>query len=287
MEILEHLLTTESLISLLTLTFMEVVLGIDNIIFISIVASKLPKHQQKKGTNWGLLIALIPRVVLLFALSWMIGLNQQLVSIVDFHLSGRDLILFCGGIFLIYKATTEIHQKLEGNEEIVYKEEESGKSAFFKVIAQITLINVVFSFDSILTAIGLVDADKAENLWIMIIAVVLSMFVMMLFAYPIARFVEEHPTIKMLALAFLLMIGTLLIVEALHYEVPKGYIYFSIAFSLFVELLNLKLIKRSQKPVHLRQRYVTIQDDQSAPTIHPPAPYQNNQYQKEKANFNK
>ncbi|WP_051633327.1 TerC family protein [Thermonema rossianum] len=270
MEILNHLLTTESLISLVTLTFMEIVLGIDNIIFISIIASKLPDHQQKKGTNWGLVIALIPRVILLLALSWMIGLNQGLLQIGSYELSGRDLILLAGGLFLIYKATTEIHQKLEGDEEVVRKGEESGDAAFFKVIAQVALINVVFSFDSILTAIGLVDADKPENLWIMIIAVVLSMLVMMLFAYPIARFVEEHPTIKMLALAFLLMIGTLLTVEALHYEVPKGYIYFSIAFSLFVELLNLRLIKRSQKPVHLHQRYVASQDDQSAPRKHEP-----------------
>ncbi len=284
MEILEHLLTTEALISLATLTFMEIVLGIDNIVFISIIASKLPDHQQKKGTNWGLVIALIPRIILLFALSWMIGLNQDIVSLWGFHLSGRDLILFAGGIFLIYKATTEIHQKLEGDEEVVRKGKESGESAFFKVIAQVALINVVFSFDSILTAIGLVDADKAENLWIMIIAVILSMFVMMLFAYPIARFVEEHPTIKMLALAFLLMIGTLLTVEALHYEVPKGYIYFSIAFSLFVELLNLKLIKRAQKPVHLHQRYVAIQDEQSAPAPHPPAPYKNSHHKEEEIN---
>lgn len=268
MEVLNHLFTTQSLISLVTLTFMEIVLGIDNIVFISIVATKLPKDQQKKGTNWGLVIALIPRVILLLALSWMIGLNQSLLQISGYELSGRDLILLVGGLFLIYKATTEIHQKLEGNEKVVRKGEESRSATFFKVISQITLINVVFSFDSILTAIGLVDADKPENLWIMIIAVVLSMLVMMLFAYPIARFVEEHPTIKMLALAFLLMIGTLLTVEALHYEVPKGYIYFSIAFSLFVELLNLRLIKRSQKPVHLHQRYVASQDDQSAPKMH-------------------
>ncbi|MGD1841198.1 MAG: TerC family protein [Thermonemataceae bacterium] len=255
-EVIAHLLTTESLISLLTLTLLEVVLGIDNIVFISILSGRLPKEDRRRATNLGLIIAVIPRIALLFALSWMVGLVKPIFDLPIFGLqfapSGRDLILLSGGLFLIYKSVSEIHQKLEGEEEVVGK---ASGASFISVITQITLLNVVFSFDSILTAIGLVDADKPENLWIMVLAVVFSMIIMIAFAQPVNQFVTKHPTLKMLALAFLLMIGTMLVMEGFHQEINKGYIYFAMAFSLVVELLNLRMKKKGKK-VRLHRRYV-------------------------------
>ncbi|GAB4135094.1 MAG: TerC family protein [Raineya sp.] len=267
-EILAHLFSVESLIAIVSLTLMEIVLGIDNIIFISVIANKLPKDERKRTTNIGLTIAIIPRVVLLFAISWIVKLTVPLFHLnipiidYDFHPSGRDLILLIGGLFLIYKATSEIHQKLQGHEEVVGGE---GKgSSPLQVIIQIALLNIVFSFDSILTAIGMVDAAKPENIWIMIIAVVLSMAVMILFANPVNDFVSRNPTVKMLALAFLVMIGTVLIMEGLEKEVSKGYIYFAMFFALGVEVLNLRMTKKSQA-VRLRMRYVKdVADDKAA-----------------------
>jgi predicted tellurium resistance membrane protein TerC len=244
---------------------MEIVLGIDNIIFISVIANKLPKDKRKKTTNIGLLIAIIPRVVLLFAISWIVKLTVPLFHLniplidYDFHPSGRDLILLAGGLFLLYKATTEIHRKLQGVEEVVGGEGKGNSP--LQVVIQIALLNIVFSFDSILTAIGMVDAAKPENLWIMIIAVVLSMVVMILFANPVNDFISRNPTVKMLALAFLVMIGTVLIMEGLEKEVSKDYIYFAMFFSLAVEVLNLRMTKKAQA-IRLRMRYVKdIADD--------------------------
>ena len=238
-------------VSLLTLTFMEIVLGIDNIIFISIVVNRLPPEQQARGRTIGLLLALLFRIGLLLSISWIVGLRASLFDVnlpwqdVPFGVTGRDLILLAGGLFLIYKSTTEIHNKLQGEEE---HEDGSGpKHATMRnIIFQIIIIDIVFSFDSILTAVGLVD-----NVLVMIVAVILAMGVMLAFSNAVASFVNDNPTIKMLALSFLIMIGFMLVMEAGHKEVEKGYLYFAMAFSLTVELLNLRLRKKT-KPVVLR-----------------------------------
>ncbi len=247
-------------ISLLTLTFMEVVLGIDNIVFISIIVNRLPKEQQAKGRTIGLALALIFRVILLLFISWIVGASKPIFSINlpftdgDFAVSWRDIILFVGGLFLLAKSTTEIHNKLEG--EI---EEHGGNKAYAsmaKVLVQIVLIDIVFSFDSILTAVGL-----AKEVTVMIIAVVLAMGIMLAFAKYVSDFVNNHPTVKMLALSFLLLIGFMLVIEALHQHIPKGYIYFAMFFSLMVEMLNLRLRKKTV-PVHLRQNEVLSTEDE-------------------------
>ncbi|WP_426493341.1 TerC family protein [Hymenobacter sp. 102] len=237
-------------VSLLTLTFMEIVLGIDNIIFISIIVNRLPREQQQRGRSIGLLLALLCRIGLLLSISWIVGLKSALFTLnlpwmaEPFGVTGRDLILLAGGLFLIGKSTTEIHTKLQGEEEET--EESKGKTSFGSVIFQIILIDIVFSFDSILTAVGLVD-----NVLIMILAVVLSMGVMLAFSGVVADFVNKNPTIKMLALSFLIMIGVMLVMEAFHKEIEKGYIYFAMFFSLIVEVLNMRLRKKAT-PVHLR-----------------------------------
>lgn len=246
---MEALLTVDGLISLLSLTLMEVVLGIDNIIFISILCNRLPEDQQAKARNLGLLLALIMRVGLLFGITWLVGLKEPLLSIFDMDFTYRDFILMAGGLFLIYKSTTEIHEKLEGEETEVKKSQKI--KGFTSVILQIILLDMVFSFDSILTAVGLVD-----NVFIMIVAVVISIGIMILAAGKISNFVNNHPTVKMLALSFLLLIGVLLLVEGFHVHVPKGYIYFAIFFSLVVELLNMRMRKeKKSKPVHLKERF--------------------------------
>ena len=247
-------------VALLTLTFLEIVLGVDNIIFISIAANKLKKEEQAKARNIGLVLAMAFRVLLLFGISYLIAMQEAIfeINLTWFHggFSGQSMILFAGGIFLLYKSVTEIHHKLEGS-----SEEESSKankigSNLTNVIIQIALINIVFSFDSILTAIGL-----TKDLSIMIIAVVLSILIMMAFAGPVGRFVNQHPTIQMLGLAFLILIGFMLIAEGAHLaylvianqeigSVPKGYLYFAIAFSLLVEFLNMRLRKKKE-PVQL------------------------------------
>jgi len=247
--------SSEVWISLLTLTFLEIVLGVDNIIFLSIISSKLPEKEQPRARNIGLTLAMVLRILLLFGITWIIGMKEPLfhINLLALHgdVTGQGLILFLGGIFLLYKATTEIHHKLESPVEADDPKIGRGKAALNAVIVQIALINLVFSFDSILTAVGI-----ANDLFVMIIAVILSMFVMMLFSGTVSKFVNEHPTVQMLGLAFLILIGFSLIAEAAHLghfiegAVPKGYLYFAIFFSLFVELLNLRL-RKAQKPVQL------------------------------------
>ena len=237
-------------ISLITLTLLEIVLGIDNIVFISILAGKLPQGQQKKARQMGLMLALGTRILLLCGLAWMVTLTKPLITFsifkIDFALSGRDLILLVGGLFLLTKSTREIHEKLEGEDG-----EKTKRMAptFASVIIQILLLDIVFSLDSVITAVGM-----AKHLTIMIAAVIISVGFMLAFGGVISRFVEKHPTVKMLALSFLLLIGVTLIAEAFHHEIPKGYIYFAMAFSLGVEMLNLKLRSKS-KPVDLHQPY--------------------------------
>ena len=243
----DQFLTAEALVSLLTLTLLEVVLGIDNIIFISIQAGKLPREQQNRARRIGLFIALFVRIGLLFGISWIVGLKQDLFSLFGMGFSGRDLILLSGGLFLTYKSTHEIHDKLEG--ETISDDLRPAGSTLSSVILQIVLLDVVFSFDSILTAVGLV-----RQVEVMILAVILAMLIMLAFSEKISDFVNDHPTIKMLALSFLLMIGMMLVAESLEFEIPKGYIYFSMAFSLVVELLNMRSAKK-QKPVKLRDQY--------------------------------
>ena len=251
--------------SLLTLTFLEIVLGVDNIIFLSIISSKLRPEDQPKARSIGLLLAMFLRIVLLFGITWVIGMKAPLFYVnlpwivshdpvlgeqIIPYINGQGLILLVGGIFLLYKATSEIHHKLEGDgddDPHVSK----GKAALNQVIIQIALINIVFSFDSILTAVGL-----SNDIMIMIIAVVISVLVMMLFSGPVSTFVNNHPTIQMLGLSFLILIGFSLIAEAAHLghfidsAVPKGYLYFAIFFSLFTEVLNIKM-KKAKKPVQL------------------------------------
>lgn len=231
--------TTEILISLLTLTFLEIVLGIDNIVFISIVGSRLPLEQQKKVRILGLSLALIGRILLLLGIEWIIGLTKPIFTINAFEFSFRDLILIVGGMFLIAKSTSEMHKKLE-----VSKEEEKKnlkKHTLRSAIIQIILLDLVFSLDSIITAVGLVD-----QVYIIIIAIVISMGVMLLFSKAISDFINNHPTMKLLAIAFLLMIGTVLVIEGLHVHVPKGYIYFSMAFALGIELLNMRIRNKTK-----------------------------------------
>ncbi len=257
---MQHLFTADGLISLFTLTFLEIVLGIDNIIFISIAANKLGKNDQSKARNIGLLLAMAFRIILLFGIGWLISLQQPFTYIdttwLHMGISGQSLILFVGGLFLLYKATYEIHHKLEGDEEADNVNKPKGKAAdqLVSVVLQIAIINIVFSIDSILTAIGL-----TKDIWVMVVAVILSIGIMMAFGGKVGNFVNNHPSIQMLGLAFLIMIGFMLVAEAAHDahvtlfgntvgEVPKGYLYFSIAFSLLVEFLNIRMSK-SKKPV--------------------------------------
>ena len=259
---MEAIFTAEGIISLLTLTFLEIVLGIDNIIFISIAANKLSAKDQPKARNIGLLLAMAFRIVLLFGISFLIKLQTPFWHIEESWLraavSGQSLILFVGGLFLLYKSTTEIHHKLEGDpdDDIVKKPKGNASDKLTAVVLQIALINIVFSIDSILTAIGL-----TSNVPIMMTAVIISIVIMMLFSGAVGKFVNDHPSVQMLGLAFLIMIGFMLIAEAAHQaeisffgshvgEVPKGYLYFSIFFSLLVEFLNIKMRKK-QKPVIL------------------------------------
>jgi predicted tellurium resistance membrane protein TerC len=230
-------------LGLLTLTALEVVLGIDNIVFISILSSKLPVSQQPRARRLGLGAAMLTRILLLFSISWVISLSRPLFELFALAISGRDLVLFGGGLFLIAKATYEIHDKLEGAERVA----RAVGASFAGVIVQIMLLDVVFSLDSVITAVGMVD-----DLAVMVLAVVVAVAFMMWFAEPVSSFVHRHPTIKMLALAFLLLIGVMLVAEGLHQHIPKGYIYFAMAFSLGVEMLNLRL-RAGAAPVHLRE----------------------------------
>jgi len=254
-------------VSLLTLTFLEIVLGVDNIIFLSIVSAKLPAAEQPKARNIGLLLAMAMRIILLFGLTWVMALDKVLIPL-NFlvtdtvqaaaggtvGLTGQGLILLIGGLFLLYKATSEIHHKLEGDSDSDDPKVKGPATALNQVILQIALINLVFSFDSILTAIGIANGIP-NSLIIMIIAVVASVLVMMLFSGPVSKFVNDHPTVQMLGLSFLLLIGFSLIAEAAHSghltagEVPKGYLYFAIFFSLFTEFLNIRMRRKSKEPI--------------------------------------
>ena len=242
---MEWITDPQALIALLTLTILEIVLGIDNIIFISILSGKLPKSEQKKGRLVGLALAMLTRILLLFSISLIVKLTKPFFTVFELGISGRDLILILGGLFLLAKSTMEIHSKLEGEEE---HHNVKTKASFASVIIQILLLDVVFSLDSVITAIGM-----ANDLPVMIIAVVIAVIFMMFFSGSISDFVEKHPTIKILALSFLLLIGFSLIVEGLHQHIPKGYIYFAMAFSVFVEMLNLKMRKKKAEPIKLRQ----------------------------------
>lgn len=236
----------EAWLALLTLTLLEIVLGIDNIIFISIVSNKLPQEQQSKARNIGLALALIFRVALLLGIKWIMGFTEPLFTLFTVDWSGRDLILLLGGMFLIFKSTVEIHHKMEGQAE---KQEAKKKTtSLLAVISQIILLDLIFSFDSILTAIGL-----TEEIVLMIIAVVISIIVMMIFAKKISEFIAKHPTLEILALSFLILIGFMLAIEAVGFHVPKGYIYFAVFFSLIVEVINMKM-RKSKNPVKLNKR---------------------------------
>jgi predicted tellurium resistance membrane protein TerC len=270
---MQHIFTPDGIVSLLTLTFLEIVLGIDNIIFISIAANKLKAADQPKARNIGLLLAMAFRIILLFGISFIMALQEPFANYEMgwFHAapSGQSIILFVGGLFLLYKATSEIHHKLEGDPENDYVDKPKEKSAADKltaVVVQIALINIVFSIDSILTAIGL-----TSNVPIMMVAVVISVLIMMFFAGPVGKFVNEHPSVQMLGLAFLIMIGFMLIAEGAHLAnlsifnshvgtVPKGYLYFAIAFSLFVEVLNIRM-RKSSKAVQLHDYKLQAKDE--------------------------
>jgi predicted tellurium resistance membrane protein TerC len=236
----------ETWIAFLTLVALELVLGVDNVIFISILAGKLPADQQQRARTTGILLAVVTRILLLLSLSWIIGLTEPLFNVLDFEISGRDLVLIAGGLFLLWKSVHEIHQKLEGEEG---HSSASVRAAFWNVIIQILLLDIVFSLDSVITAVGMVD-----HIEIMVAAVVIAAVVMVFTARPLGNFVERHPTVKMLALSFLLLIGFTLIVEGLHQHIPKGYIYFAMGFSVFVEMLNLRLRGKGQ-PVSLHEPY--------------------------------
>ncbi len=234
-------------IGFLTLTALEIVLGIDNIVFISIIAGKLPPELQAKGRKTGLMLAMVTRILLLLAISWMAGLKEKLFYIGNLGFSGRDLILLGGGLFLITKAVNEIHAKLEGEEHAAQVNPK--RATFASVVTQILIIDIIFSLDSVITAIGM-----ADMLPVMIAAVIVSLIFMLAFAGSISDFVDKHPTVKMLALAFLVLIGVNLVADGFGQKIPKGYTYFAMAFSVAVEMLNLKMKKRGAKPVELRRQ---------------------------------
>jgi predicted tellurium resistance membrane protein TerC len=244
---MEWIFEPQAWIAFATLLALEIVLGIDNVVFISILAGKLPASRQAKARYVGLGLAMVTRIILLFSISWVIGLTAPLFTVFQQEISGRDIILLVGGLFLIAKSTHEIHQRLEGEEKHASA---AAATTFTSVIIQILLLDIVFSLDSVITAVGMVD-----DISIMISAVVISVLFMMAFAGPIGRFVERHPTVKMLALSFLLLIGMTLIAEGFDQHIPKGYIYSAMAFSVFVEMLNLKAKKPKAAPVKLHQRY--------------------------------
>jgi predicted tellurium resistance membrane protein TerC len=252
---MEFLTDPEIWLAFVTLTALEIVLGIDNIIFISILVGRLPHAQQARGRTVGLSLAMLTRIALLLSITWVMGLSSALFHVLGRGVSGRDLILFGGGLFLLAKSTLEIHHSLEGAEE---DRSASGRAGFVGVITQIAIIDIVFSLDSVITAVGMVD-----HVQVMIAAVIAAVLVMMFLAGPIGDFVDRHPTIKMLALSFLILIGVALVGESLGFHIPKGYIYFAMAFSVIVEMLNIKLRKRTSAPVHLHKK---VEEDESQRT---------------------
>jgi predicted tellurium resistance membrane protein TerC len=241
----EWIASPEAWAALATLTLLEIVLGIDNIVFISVLVGRLPQTERQRARVLGLAVAMASRIALLLVITWIMRLQATLMRIVDIDISARDVILIAGGLFLIAKATLEIHESLEGAEET---ERGIARAGFAAVLMQIGLIDIVFSLDSVITAVGM-----AEHVAVMVIAIVLAVGVMMLAAGAIGRFVDEHPTVKMLALAFLVLIGVALIAEGIDLHIPKGYIYFAMAFSVAVEMLNLRL-RRRREPVQLHKR---------------------------------
>lgn len=271
---LEILFSTNALVALLTLTFLEIILGIDNIVFLSIVSGKLPPQDQPKARRIGLILAMLFRIILLFGITWVMGLKKELfhfdLGFLSGGVTGQSIIIFGGGLFLLYKSVSEIHHKLEGEEE---SEKGKASNSLSAAIIQIALLNIVFSFDSILTAVGLVSAEPAPKgfgeaaILIMILSVIISIIIMMIFAGPVSKFVNEHPTIQILGLSFLILIGVMLLAEGSHlahfkffgdsevHSIPKGYLYFAIFFSLFVEFLNLKM-KKSKNPVQLHNNKI-------------------------------
>ncbi len=276
MEFLEVFLHPAAWLALLTLTFLEIVLGIDNIVFLSIVTSKLPHEQQPKARKVGLLLAMLFRIGLLFGISLVMSLTKPIytfsTSWIEGSISGQSIIVFAGGLFLLYKSVTEIHHKLEGaNGEVNAAQ---AKSKFVSAIVQIVALDIVFSFDSVLTAVGLVSFQEfgyGGAMSIMVSAVVISILIMLLFAEPVSKFVNTHPSIQILGLSFLILIGVMLITEAAHLShlkvmnaevgsIPKGYLYFAIFFSLFVEFINLKMSKKKSKPVQLHQSKIVEEE---------------------------
>ncbi len=250
---MEWLNDPQAWLALLTLTALEIVLGIDNIIFISILTGKLPEHQRDKAQRLGLSLAMITRLLLLFSLTWIMKLTTPFFHIMGHGVSGRDLILIVGGLFLLAKSTMEIHDKLEGEEH--HADGGAGSVSFRGTLVQIMFLDIVFSLDSVITAVGM-----ASQLAVMVTAVVISVGVMMFFAGAVGRFVDRHPTVKVLALSFLLMIGLALVADGLAFHIPKGYIYFAMAFSVFVEMVNIKVRKNAEQPVKLRQQLVDDAD---------------------------
>ena len=232
--------------SLITLMALEIVLGIDNLVFISILAGRLPPEQQSKARKVGLALALITRLALLATLAWIVGLTQPFMHIGSFALSWRDVILIGGGLFLLYKATHEIHNDVEGDEE----DKGPGKTAasFMAVVTQIAIIDIIFSLDSVITAVGMVD-----DLWVMVVAVIIAVILMLIASTPLANFIAAHPTVKMLALSFLILIGVMLIADGMHFHIPKGYVYFALFFSIAVETLN-HWVRRRRRLARAAQR---------------------------------
>jgi predicted tellurium resistance membrane protein TerC len=277
MEFLDIFLHPAAWLALLTLTFLEIVLGVDNIVFLSIVSSRLPDHEQPKARTIGLTLAMLFRIGLLFSISLLMKLTEPIFSIdtswFDGQISGQGIIIFVGGLFLLYKSVSEIHHKLEGESETHISG--GGKSKFWGVIAQIVALDIVFSFDSVLTAVGLVSFQEfgyVGAMTVMVLAVVISVLVMLVFSGPVSRFVNAHPTIQMLGLSFLILIGVMLLAEASHVshvslfgvqvgEIPKGYIYFAIAFSLLVEFFNMKMRKNSKTPIQLRDSKIIVKKE--------------------------
>jgi predicted tellurium resistance membrane protein TerC len=241
---MEHLLTADGLIALVTLSAMEIVLGIDNVVFIAILTAKLPEARQAIARRTGLVLALVIRIGLLFAISWMMSLTRPMFEVLNHSVSGRDLILLGGGLFLIFKATWEIYDKVEADH--TEDRKAGGRASFMVVLIQILLLDIVFSLDSVITAVGM-----AEHVSIMVVAMVIAMLVMLVSAGAVSGFVERHPSVKILALAFLLLIGVMLVADGMGQHVPKGYIYFAMAFSLFVELLNMRY-RKGPKPAARR-----------------------------------
>jgi predicted tellurium resistance membrane protein TerC len=249
-------LSPEILIALATLTFLEIVLGVDNIIFITILSGKLPPGQQPLARRIGLLLAMGTRILLLFSLAWIVKLTAPLFALWGHEISGRDLILIAGGVFLLAKSTHEIHARLEGDEG---EASTRAASSFTSVLVQIALLDIVFSLDSVITAVGMVDQVS-----VMVVAVVISVLIMMIAAEPISSFVHRHPTVKILALSFLLLIGMSLLLEGFDHHIPKGYVYFAMGFSVFVEMINLRA-RRQSKPVNLRAPYVAENETPAPP----------------------